>query len=160
MMHSNYRMNSKMLPIYDEMNRRDLSSVILSPELNVIIHAGIIRDESAVLLSHLMKLAQSTGKNEFQDLTGFECFVNHFHLDEYPSYQDDVTRLKIALLLIDEITSLLNAKKLSGEYNHIISMDDTSCTLRFHKIRVNESWLMDNLEDYKDDAILVAKTNV
>jgi len=37
----------------------------------------------------------------------------------------------------------------------ILSYDGESCAVRFHKIRAGERWLMDDLEGYVDEGVLV-----
>ena len=45
--------------------------------------------------------------------------------------------------------------KLKGSFNVIVSYDGEGCAVRFHKIRPAQHWLMNDLEDYEGEGILV-----
>ena len=41
------------------------------------------------------------------------------------------------------------------DFKIIMSIDDSYVSISFHMVREGESWLMDDLEEYKQEAILV-----
>src|SRR5262249_16811974 len=47
-----------------------------------LIEPGFILSEGALLLKSQAKLAKVKSK-AFPDLTGFECFVNHVHIEDH-----------------------------------------------------------------------------
>ena len=42
-----------------------------------------------------------------------------------------------------------------GRFNIILSYDGDSCAVRFHKIRARQRWLVEDLEEYVDEGVLV-----
>jgi hypothetical protein len=54
------------------------------------------------------------------------------------------------------------AQKIEATFGHnfnvILSYNKEHCFIRFHKVRINEKWLDDNLDNYKLEAILLITT--
>lgn len=85
-------------------------------------------------------------------MTGYESAVNAIHLEDYlekgmareaPALA--ATASKCADWLIERL------HRFSAEsFRVIVSVQGRNCTMRFHKIRDDESWLADNLEGYKE----------
>lgn len=154
-------LNSKMKHLVParRMRRLTLSSAPrLGPRLRELLDSPMVREGPCCVLQALAKLNGNARQESYFDLTGYECFVNHIHLEDY---LDEVAVGESGKLLDSGILySLCLGEKLSrasapGEvFRVILSFDGADCTARFHKARKNEQWLSDNIEDY-EDALLV-----
>src|SRR5205085_9464095 len=94
---------------------------------------------------------------DFPDPTGLECSANRLRME---SMLDARLVRTCPLLLLT--AGLLTAQVVSaalarfpGRFNVILSYDGESCAVRFHKIRAGERWLLDDLEQYVDEGVLV-----
>ena len=86
----------------------------------------------------------------FPDETGYECFVNHVHIDAYSPKP-----LPLAMVFAEAVGK---AWMISGSRNSvrvIVSCNDTGCVVRCHVIRPHQFWLDENLEAYEHDAVWV-----
>ncbi len=109
---------------------------------------GINEDQNGCILSKVLRdKAINVCLNDFVDLTGFEAFINSFHIDDY--VEDANNWLATALLLAGKI------KSKDSRLCIIISMDDVSCTIRFHCNRFGEKWLAEDIEGYLEDAVMI-----
>ncbi len=94
---------------------------------------------------------------DFPDATGLECSANKLRMEGmFPA------RIVASCPLLLLTAGLLTARSLSVElarhaarFNVILSYDGESCALRFHKIRTGERWLLEDLEEYADEGVLV-----
>jgi hypothetical protein len=96
----------------------------------------------------------------FHDSTGFECAVTSLHVEDYLDPQPGGYVLApIALACARSLASQLR-QSVVDPCRIIVNVRpaDGTSTLRFHKIRVGESWLADDLEGYRDEAVLVLDT--
>lgn len=88
-----------------------------------------------------------TDPAEFEDLTGFECFVNHVH------FRKPIDALATA----EQIRRLLK-ESFRGDFEIIVAGDAAGYTVRFHKWRPREEWLSNDLEGYSSEAVLSLDT--
>ena len=96
----------------------------------------------------------------FVDLTGVECFVNHYHIDRAGdgSLKASATA---GIVAAKEFKRMIEATKIPGDFRLIVSANRNPCeppfygaVVRFHKIRPKQAWLDDNLDNYKTEGIL------
>nr|WP_156095090.1 hypothetical protein [Nocardia lijiangensis] len=103
----------------------------------------------------------------FLDLTGWECSHTDFHLEDFvpvdstyadgPSIGVDAQRT----LLTQGIALAREVGRLAGELSTpiplrcIVATNDTNGKFRFHRIRPGESWLLDDLDSYDRDYVVV-----
>jgi len=97
-----------------------------------------------------------TGLNEatleqFPDRTGLECFVNHVHFQVGRGGQSLESVFRYVSAVRSSLVSLGD-----GIFEIIVSIADEKCVVRFHKWRSGESWLSEDLEGYKSEAMLSA----
>jgi hypothetical protein len=102
------------------------------------------------------------------DETGIECSLSKIHLDDFLPANMELnelarTGLDFAFLLRG---ALLNSRVL-GPFRIIISAQlpdqslnvglnvGTNCTVRFHRMRLGQEWLKDDLDSYKEEALAV-----
>jgi len=88
-------------------------------------------------------------RETFQDCTGYECFYNSIHVEDY----DDKMPLLQAMLFVKEVFAVWNMSKPGARMNAIIRADACSVVVKFHVDRPEEKWLSDDIEGY-ESAIL------
>lgn len=102
-----------------------------------------------------------TGK--LNDLTATECLLNKWQMDEYvsdPSISlEDLTRIGVCFAFA--LQAKLAQSPIRAELRIIVScnsaLDETlpnTCTVRFHRVRLGNPWLRDNLEGYTPEGVL------
>jgi hypothetical protein len=113
----------------------------LAPKLSSILNAGFVEENGCVLLAS-EKRDSGLGRTATQGETGCGCFVNHVHVESLGEALEFARRLKKAL------TSLF-----PGDFVVIVSFDGREATVRFHQLRTGQTWLNENLEEYREEGI-------
>ncbi|MBV9304240.1 MAG: hypothetical protein JOY53_19185 [Acidobacteriaceae bacterium] len=103
-----------------------------------------------MLLKSQFKLVQSNLRKHFQDETGYECFVNHVHLEDILTSAGVCLLLEQALLLANELSALKLNVGLFEPLEYIIVSDGNEMNVRFHVVRSGQSWLADDLGVYAE----------
>jgi hypothetical protein len=96
----------------------------------------------------------------YGNLTAYECSCNEIRINDYIQYTEGDGRciLKFALLLQKNWIAKIRKEYPSCKFCFVLSYDGEFATLRFHKIRENESFfLTDDLESYTEEGILEVK---
>jgi hypothetical protein len=96
------------------------------------------------------------------DEIGVETAINEINIEQYIPQRVSISELArlgidFGFLLLTEIEK----SKLSGRYRVVLSVmpEDSAlkvgatCIVRFYKLRENQVWESDNLEDYRLEAI-------
>jgi len=120
------------------------------PEVQIVEARGCFLLNGFVKKPHLSPA-------DFRDATGLECSANKLRMEGmFPA------RIVASCPLLLLTAGLLTARTLSAElarhtarFNVILSYDGESCAVRFHKIRAGERWLLEDLEEYADEGVLV-----
>lgn len=155
--------NSQMEALHHEVTFRNLDDFKwLSKTLLGIVHSGFTRVDGCVILAERSNLTGNATLKDFPDRTGYECFVNHLHVEDYLAEDASITQpmllgqgLALTYLLKEEL-SVFSA----GEnFRIIVSSDESSCSVRFHQIREGEEWLSRDLNSYTHEAILFLDTS-
>lgn len=133
----------------------DTEPPALSRELHELLSPGLVDRDGALLLRTADAANRHLDAEFFPDLTGYEAFVNHFHVDAAADGLDD---LRIAFVAANEIrrqirvtdrpelpVRLIISRNLSGP--------PLSSTVRFHRLRPGEMWLSEDLDGYEDEAV-------
>jgi hypothetical protein len=120
---------------------------VLSPELANVLSAGFVEEKDCVLLASQARSC-ALDRAATQDETGYECFINHVHVESLGEALEFARRLKNAL-----------AASFAGNFVVIVSCDDRTATVRFHRLRAGQTWLSDNLEEYREEGIAVIDSN-
>jgi len=120
---------------------RDLQTheIVLSPELSRVLAGGFVEERGCVLLASEAHNSAWTRVADTHDETGYECFINHLHIE---SLQE---ALELARRLIEAL-----AERFTGRFAVIVSFDGREATVRFHRLRAGQAWLSDNLEEYEE----------
>ncbi|MGY0503003.1 hypothetical protein ACWZHB_31325 [Nocardia sp. FBN12] len=102
-----------------------------------------------------------------QDLTGWECLHTSMHLEDFVPVATTSADGPIIgfgaqrTLLRQGIALARGVGRLAGELSTpiplrcIIATNETNGTFRFHRIRPDESWLVDDLDRYDGECVVV-----
>ena len=145
------RMNKKMSDLINDMSCKTKS---LPADLSNHISMGFCKRNGCQLLSALSNKQVNVDLNNFPDKTGYECFFNSVHIDDYveSNYLDN------AFLFIDELFKAWRQHDKNELLNAIVSKDEFGLVVKFHLERIGESWVSDNLEKYEDAILIVDST--
>ena len=105
----------------------------------------------SVLLKDEYNGAQHTKPTDFPDRTGYECFVNHIHLQFDGSRESLLSCLKYAVALQRQLARL----PIHRRFQVIVALSEQGCTVRFHEVRPSENWVAEDLEGYSHEAVLL-----
>ena len=122
----------------------------ITPELCNYVSQGVVFEHGCAFLRALWAGDPSFRLDRFPDLTGAECFVNHVHLADL-GIAASKEQLCESVALAGAIARLGRPERL----RFIISLKDAECVWRFHRRRRGERWLDDDLESYREEALLV-----
>ncbi|MBR7963040.1 hypothetical protein [Burkholderia latens] len=117
----------------------------LSPSLKSIADSGFWLHDECYLLRALLGSTNVTPET-FPDRTGYECFVNSLHVEDY----DSESPLTQAILFVKEAFSVWNATQRVLQLTAIVSADEFSVVTKFHVRRPKEQWLSNNIDGYDD----------
>jgi hypothetical protein len=123
----------------------------LIPSLKSIANAGFVKKEDCYLLDSLARKLTNANRANFQDCTGYECFVNSLHVEDYESDEPLVQ----GILLVDEVFRVWKASNPAFHLTAIISADELTVVARFHVKRRAEQWLSDDIEGYNDPVMSI-----
>jgi hypothetical protein len=113
------------------------------------VEDDLIEANGAVLLKNEYMQSKHIAVEDYQDKTGYECFINHVHIP----CKNGKRALLSALGYIFGLRKSLEKQFPDRVFVIIASFSDGECTVRFHQFRNNEQWLTGDLEGYKLDAI-------
>lgn len=123
--------------------------------LDAILENGISRAHGGYFLTALLAKRSNAKPADFPDMTGYECFVNHLHLS---GARGGLYTLAAAIKFSEALRTKLSACFPAGKFKIIISFTEDEANVRFHLSRVNENWLSENIDGYRE-AILVLESN-
>jgi len=135
----------------------------LDPALTNIVSHGMREWEGCWLLTALFDEKSSTSRAHFPDCTGYETFINLVHLDgliEVEPTGEVGQRVAQGLAYVHALYGL--ALPL-GAFRVIFSVSEDpllNVSVRIHRRRPDEVWLLHDLEGYQDEALLVMDTPV
>lgn len=145
-------MNKKMTKLLEntEFNQKKLP-----PQLSNLIEQGFYENEGCIFIKSLFEKKTNANSANFPDKTGYECFINSIHVDDYaPS-----DHLAIACFFVDCIFREWRFRAQRKSLRAIIFCDEISTSIKLHLIRDGESWISSDLEGY-EDAILALDSDV
>ena len=124
----------------------------LASGLAQLLRGELVEENGCWFLVPLREGAKTASLASFPDRSGLECFVNHIHIEDFLETSDVVECLRQGLRWAGGLRGKLEEH---GKFNIIVSCDDTGCSVRFHRIRPDESWMTDDLEGYRAESVLV-----
>ena len=121
------------------------------PKFKKVKDCVIIAEESVDELEMTFDRVMKT----YFDKTEYEVSNTDTRIDCY--FEDKVsvvTRIQVALITLEIWTLKLKQMETYSKFCLIMYGNEDRVEIRFHKVRDNEiSWLSDNLEGYKGDAV-------
>ena len=145
-------LNFKMLSLI-------LKKVALNFQLNAalqkLLNEGFIFHEGCYFLKTLYKQQSHINQSDFIDSTGYECFINSIHFDDY--IENNV--FEQALLFSDNLIKKWNIQNNGLVLKLILSETDFGFNLKFHLYREYEHWINENDIDKFEEAIIVFKNS-
>jgi len=138
----------------EDLRSRDVEAVVPrpGPDVQIVEAGGCFLLRGFVNKPHLSPA-------DFPDQTRLECSANRLRME---SMLDARLVRSCPLLLLT--AGILTARAVSaalsryqGRFNVILSYDGESCAVRFHKLRRGERWLLEDLEGYVDEGVLVVE---
>ena len=125
----------------------------LAESLLDLLAGGFVIDDGCAFLAALKTRGGNSRLDSFPDRTGYECFINSIHIDDYVA-SDFVLQ---ACLFVETLFESWRGAEGTGcrKLQAIISCDEFGAVVKFCLVRDGESWLSDNLEEY-EEGILVA----
>jgi hypothetical protein len=130
----------------------------LSEELTAALQSGLTQREGCVVLQTFAHSAGGYSPALHFDKTGYECLVNHIHIDPVAG-EDGLQPLRMGLAYAQKLTEILQNSGYRQCFQIIVSfhLTDQICTVRFHTKRPGEHGLAEDLEQYRKEAIQVIR---
>lgn len=145
-------MNKKMSVELDNINR---DCKTLPSELSELISQGFCIREGCTLLAALAKGSTNVSAGDFPDKTGYECFINSVHVDDYVQSN----YLDYACLFAEALLNAWRKSSTSDTAIVIVSSDEFGAVVKLHVTRSGEAWVSNDLERY-EEAIFVADSSL
>ncbi|GAP68175.1 hypothetical protein BA6E_102173 [Bacteroidales bacterium 6E] len=130
------------------------SKINLSNGIQKLIEEGIVEKDGCYFL--YSKKPEGKLSPDLNDKTGNEAFYNKILIDDY---SDEIENIEHCYFF----EGIAFAKKmahcfLKEKFYFYVLYDNNFCTFTFHKQREGEYWLVEDLDKYKEDAIVLIKT--
>lgn len=127
----------------------------------MVARSRFIEVDGAIVFAAMRNIGEDVKPKSFPDLTGFECFVNHIHVEdqlEHPvSSEIVVAKQGIAFAL--QTATRLRSTFPKQSFKVIVASTAQGCGVRFYLKRPGEKWLASDLDSYAEEAILVLDTH-
>jgi hypothetical protein len=132
----------------------DVKQGVLAPQLSNVLAQGLIHSEGCIILKSQMELVSSEVRKRFTDKTGFECFVNHIHVEDYAPGEMCIL-LQQSMAFGKELERTLLKAGVTEPVQYIIAGDTDEMNIRFHVLREGEEWLAQDIERYEEAVAVV-----
>jgi len=138
------------------------AEVDVPSQFRLLVAGGVKQVEGCFFLRSLFNYDYATALAQFKDETGYECAVNSVHIEDYLARGS--AREPVALALTGRACAHFLAAELRlfgselpepMRFRVIVSVDGTSSTIRFHAIRPEQSWLVNNLDAYGEGVLVM-----
>jgi hypothetical protein len=123
----------------------------LNNELQMIVGMGLFQVDELVFLKKLYQIDTNVMADNFIDNTGYECFINSLHIDDYVN--DNY--LEQAIIFTNHIFKKFRLLEIKQTLVCIMSLDEIGLTIKFHLSRENESFLNKDLNGYEEAVLIV-----
>ena len=152
--------NQRMDALYDEIREENLDDPKALPQkLLMLLNSGFVEEEQCLFLS-VLKQGTPVKRVDFPDRTGYECFVNHIHIEDYLENGGlpPLELLGRGIALARELKAQLSQLHGGKHFRIIVAFDGSSCTVRFHAVRADERWVDKDGSGFAKGAIAVLET--
>ena len=154
-------MNQRMRNSLRQSNPSDfVSREKLTAALSQILAQGFTELGGAIVFTAGRAIGENVEPRNFPDLTGFECFVNHIHVEDQlvPAVSNEVALLRQGIAFALKTETRLRSEFPQKPFKVIVASTAHGCGVRFHVNRQGEQWLNSDLDGYAEEAILVLET--
>ncbi|MFC5769825.1 hypothetical protein [Thauera sinica] len=93
---------------------------------------------------------------DFPDKTGYECFVNSVHIDDYVSAE----YLTYAFIFVEDCFASWEREGRNESLLAIVVCDEFGAVVKLHVARDGESWTGNDLEKYEEGILIVREDKV
>lgn len=125
----------------------------LSNNLKSLLKEGIIEKYDSYFFKS--KTPEGCLSSDFYDCTGNEAFYNKINIDDYSDVEDNNHHHHLIEGVLFAKSLIKNLLLLKCEFNLYLSYDGDYCIFTFHKKRKGEYWLVDDLDNYNEDAVIL-----
>ena len=131
----------------------------LPQKLLALLAGGFVEEEQCVFLS-VLKRETAVKRLDFADRTGYECFVNRIHIEDYLENGGlpPLEMLGRGIALARELKAQLSRLHGAKHFRIIVAFHRPSCTVRFHTVRPDEEWVDKDANGHRAEAIAVFDT--
>jgi hypothetical protein len=126
----------------------------LPSELGAVAAKGFIETDGCYFLEELFQNGASVSQRDFPDQTGYECFINSVHVDDYV----EGCYLAVALHFAETLLTVWRQRGLPKTLNVIVSSDEMGAVVKCHVVRDGQSWLAEDLNKYEEAIMKVDST--
>jgi len=155
------RTSPKMEALLAEIHDDNLDDPKALPQkLAALLNQGFVEDEECIFFTRRKKDSQ-VQRLDFPNLTAYESFVNHVHIEDYlengglPPLEWLGRGMAFASELADRLRRLHGTK----HFRVLVASDGgASCTVRFHTIRREQDWAGKNSNGFKEEVIAIMET--
>ena len=152
--------NRPMDVLYDEVRQENFDDPKALPQkLLALLNGGFIETEQCIFLA-LLKKDAPVNRLDFPDRTGYECFVNHIHVEDYLE-NGGLPPLEMVgrgIALARELKERLSRQHGSKHFRIIVAFNGSTCTVRFHTARPDEEWIDKSVDGHSDEAVAILET--
>ena len=156
------KMNKSMVNRWQNMHMEShINTFVLSKRLNDLAESDIVDTSYGVVLQPLLK--SHFDPCSFHDQTGFEAFINKIHISDFVD-QTEARGEKLTYLLVQAVLYVNRIKdrlsERSERFTILLSFDPDSeeITVRFFMVRPNESWGLEDIDEYILEDVIVQDT--
>lgn len=125
----------------------------LEPSLLEIFSDGFLVMNDCYFLKELFQQQTHANASDFVDKTGYECFINSLHIDDYVKNDFFIQAMFLTERVILEWNKLNNHLLLEV----ILSETDFGVNVKFHVLRQNEIWINENELNKFSEAVMICR---
>lgn len=153
--------NQRMEALYQQIRQDNLDDPkALSQKLQNLLASPLVEEEGCVFVEQLRTRVPTVKLADFKDRTACECYVNHIHVEDYSENGGflPLPMLGHGMAVAQELRGRLTKDKPGKHFHVIVSFDGEHCDVRFHSVRLDETFIGPDLEEYPQEAVAVLDT--
>src|SRR5262249_34008593 len=124
------QMNLAMKGLLDDLVSKPPPSLPVA--LSAVINEGFVTQGAGSFLRWLCEHRGNAIPPMFPDETGYECFINHIHIDTHSEEP-----LPLAMVFADKVGKAWVSSGAMNSLRVIVSCNDTGCVVRCHVVRLH-----------------------
>jgi len=131
----------------------DEFSMDVFPKIKLVDNQLVVVDYNNQLEDNMLNYEWIT--STYKDFTGYEASCNKMRLSDY-IHLEGIPIWPFMINYLDRLKRELRENYPQFGFTIIVQLQDVDTEIRFHVTRENEiGWLVEDLDEYSDDAILV-----